>query len=69
MPEPTIAADLLETLDVLGTLAAQVALDRYVLVDRLAKLDDLFLGEVANLAVGLDPDLGKQLIRVERPIP
>ena len=34
-----------------------------VAVDQLAELDDLFLGQVANLAVRLDTDLGEQLIR------
>src|SRR5208282_1482529 len=36
--------------------------DHVVLVDQLAELDDLFLGQVADLAVGLDAELGEHLV-------
>src|SRR5207302_5951006 len=52
MAQAAVGADLLEALDVLGSLTAQVALDRDVSVDQLAQLDHLRLGEVADLAVG-----------------
>jgi len=58
-----VAADLLQALDVLRALAAEVALDHVVRVDQVAQLHDLLLGQVADLAVGLDPDLGQQLVR------
>src|SRR6202008_1696743 len=60
--EPAMRADLLKPLDVLRAPAPQVALDREVLVDQLAQLDDLFLGEVAHFAVGLDAELGEHLV-------
>src|SRR5204862_7928599 len=55
MPEAAVGADLHESLDVLGVLAAQVALDGYVLVDALAKLQDLVVGEVLDGGVGAHP--------------
>src|ERR1044072_1864645 len=62
MTHPAIAADLHEALDVLRALATQVALDREV-VDRVAQLGDLVLGEIADLAVRLDPRLLQDLVR------
>ena len=68
--QAAVAADLLQALDVLRALAAQVALDREVLVDRVAQLGDLVLGEVADVGVGVDPDLARAACStVERPIP
>ena len=56
MAEPPVGADLLKALDVLGTLPAQIALDLVVL-DRIAKLDDLVLGQVLDLGVRVHPGL------------
>src|SRR5581483_582430 len=50
--QAAVGADLRQPLDRLRALAAQVALDLVVLVDVLAELRDLFLGEVAHLRVG-----------------
>src|SRR4051812_3965575 len=63
MAQAPVAADLHETLDVLRALAAQVALDGEVAVDGVAQLADLVLGEVADVGVRRDPDLGQQLVR------
>ena len=54
MADPLVAADLDLALDVLGHLAAEVPLDLVVLVDALADADDLFLGQVADLAPSVE---------------
>src|SRR5579871_6483877 len=46
MAEPAVRADLGEALDRLGPLAAEIAFDLVVLVDVVAELRDLVLGEV-----------------------
>src|SRR4029078_6086971 len=48
LPEPAVAADLHQPLDVRGALAAEVALDREVRVDVRAQPRDLGVREVAN---------------------
>src|SRR5579875_1261415 len=63
MAQTAVGADLLQALDRLRALAAQVTLDDERAVDQVAELDDLLLGEVAHLAIGLDPDLREQLVR------
>src|SRR5919198_1624249 len=55
VPDALVGADLDLALDVLGDLAAQVALDLVVAVDPLAQADDLLLGEVAHARVGVHP--------------
>src|SRR5258708_1868287 len=67
--QPSVGADLLKPLDVLRALAAQVALDGHVVVDQLTQLDDLVLGQVANLAVWLDVSLLEQLVRLRAADP
>src|SRR5919198_5868782 len=49
VPDPAVGADLAQALDRLRALAAQVPLDLEVLVDVLAELLDLLVGEVTNL--------------------
>src|SRR4051812_43860114 len=49
--EAAVAADLHEALHVLRALAAEVTLDGQVLVDEVAELADLVLGEVADVGV------------------
>src|ERR1044072_9038417 len=61
MTHPAIAADLHQALDVLRALATQIDLDGEV-VDRVAELGNLVLGEIANLAVGLDPGRLEDLV-------
>ena len=68
MAHAAVGADLGEPLDVLRALAAQVALD-LELLDRVAKLDRLLLGQVLDVGVGVDPDLLQQSFAVERPTP
>src|SRR5262249_42606703 len=58
-----IATDLLQPLDVLRALAAQITLDDVAVVDDVAQPDDLFLGEVAHLAIRLDPNVGQDPVR------
>jgi hypothetical protein len=58
-----VGADLAEALDRLLALAPQVALDLEVRVDVGAELRDLFVGEVADLRVGVEAELGRDLAR------
>src|SRR5919202_4308416 len=51
VPDAAVGADLPQPLDRLRALAAEVALDLEVLVDVLAELRDLLVGEVTNLRV------------------
>jgi hypothetical protein len=51
--QTAVAADLRQALDVLGDLAPEVAFDGQVLVDRVTKLRDLVLREVADVGVSL----------------
>ncbi len=70
MAQAAVAADLLQALDVLRALAPQVALDGQLVVDRVAQLGDLVLGEVADVGVRVDADLLRgPCWTVERPIP
>jgi hypothetical protein len=62
MAHPPVAADLLQTLDVLGALATEVTLDDDVGIDEVAQLDDLVLREVPDLTVGFDAQLGQQFV-------
>jgi hypothetical protein len=48
MPQPAIAAQILETFDVERNLAPQVALDDVVAVDHFADLQDLGVGELRH---------------------
>src|SRR5215207_2962548 len=57
-----VGADLRQPLDVLGALATQVALD-LVALDGLAQLHSLVLGEVLDVGVRIDADLGEDLVR------
>ena len=57
MPEAAVGADLLQALDRLRALAAQVALHLVVLVDVVAELRDLVLGEVTKLRTYIDTNL------------
>src|SRR5438552_1468415 len=49
MANATIRADLAEPFDGLRAIATQITLDFEVLVDVVAKLRDLVLGQIANL--------------------
>src|ERR1019366_1187620 len=62
--QAAIAADLLQSLDVLRLLAPQISLDRERLVDRVAQLGNLVLGQVAHVGVGADSRLRQQLVRL-----
>src|SRR6266571_3493555 len=61
--DPAVGADLGEPLDRLLPVAAQVALDLEVRVDVVAELRDLFVGEVLDLRVRIEPELGCDLAR------
>src|SRR4051812_43610890 len=61
MAQPAVRADLHQALDVLGALAAEVALHGKVVVDLLAELADLVVGEVLHVRVGVDPGVLEDL--------
>src|SRR3954470_20897359 len=61
--QPAVAADLHQTLDILGTFATQVAFDHQVLVDEPAELRDLVLGQVAHLRVAIDLERAQDRLR------
>src|SRR5207253_2868978 len=61
--DAAVGADLAQALDRLRALAAQVALDLEVLVDVLAELRDLVVGEVTDLRVRREPEGGGDLPR------
>src|SRR4051794_5581268 len=63
MADAAVRADLGEPLDRLRALAAQIALDLDVGVDVGAELRDLVVGEVADLRVGRQAELGCDLAR------
>src|SRR3954451_9143812 len=63
MAQAAVAADLHQALDVLGPLAPQVTLDDQVVVDRVAELRDLVVGQVTDVGVRADPQLGQELGR------
>src|SRR5579883_124249 len=54
VPQAPVAADLHQPLDVQVHLAAQVALDRVLVVDQLADAAHLVLGQLADALRGLD---------------
>src|SRR3954447_11693384 len=60
--QAAVAADLHQALDVLRALAAQVALDREVVVDQVAELGDLVVREIADVGVRPDPGLLEQVV-------
>src|SRR5256714_4427413 len=61
--DSAVGADLAQTLDRPRALAAEVALDLEVLVDVLAELRDLVVGEVTDLRVRREPEGGGDLPR------
>src|SRR3954447_15632670 len=62
--EAAVRAVLHQPLDVLRALAAQVALDGEVLVDEVAELADLVLGEVADVCVRVDARAQQRALRL-----
>jgi hypothetical protein len=56
--DAAVRTDLREPLDRLRALAAEIALDLEVLVDVLAQLRDLVVGEVADLRVRIEAERG-----------
>jgi hypothetical protein len=63
MADAAVRANLRESLDRLLPVAAQVALDLEVRVDVVAELRDLFVGEVLDLGVRAEAELGCNLAR------
>ncbi len=57
------AADLDLALDVVLDVAAQVTFDGEVLVDVVTDLVDLVLGQVGDLGVGVEVEIGADLLR------
>ena len=62
-----VAADLHLAADVGLDLTAEVTLGRVVLVDPLADLDEVFLGEVAHAGVGVDTSALQDLLGTRAP--
>src|SRR5438132_523495 len=58
-----VRADLHLALDVLGNIAPQVTFDFQVGVDPVAQADDLFVGEVTDTGVLVDPGRPADLLR------
>ena len=54
MPQTAIAADLHQALDVHGNFATQVALYLDVVVNVVAQLADIILGQILDAGVGVD---------------
>src|SRR5581483_138017 len=54
MPQPAVAGNIHEALDVQLDLAAQVALDAILAVDHFADASNLFLGQVAHPCIRVD---------------
>src|SRR5262245_9416337 len=69
VPVAAVAADVLETLDVLADLAAQGALDEVVAVDDGVDLGQGLLGDLAGAEVGVDLGLGEDHLGELRPDP
>src|SRR6202043_3513066 len=67
--QAAVAGDVLEAFDVLRALAPQIALDGQAVVDRVAELGHLVLGEVADVGVGADADVLQQLVGRRAPDP
>src|SRR5690348_14100060 len=63
MAKPAIAGEVHQPLDVHCGLAAEVALDRQILVDRLADVQHLLVGEILNPLFGSDSELLRDLFR------
>jgi hypothetical protein len=63
MADAPVRADLGEPLDGLLPVAAQVTLDLELRVDVVAELRDLFVGEVLDLRVRVEAELGGDLAR------
>ncbi len=63
MANAAVGADLGEPLDGLLPVAAQVPLDLELGVDVVAELGDLFVGEVLDLRVRIEAELGGDLAR------
>src|SRR6266511_3536262 len=61
--DAAVRADLAESLDGLRPLAAQIALDLEIRVDVLAQLRHFLVGEVLDLRVGRETELGADLLR------
>jgi hypothetical protein len=63
VPDPPIATDLHQALDVLAALTPQIALNDEIAIDDVTELGDLIVREIADLPIRLDPKLGEDHIR------
>jgi hypothetical protein len=63
MADAAVGADLAQALDALGPLAPQITLDLELRVDVLPQLRHLFVGEVLDLRVRREAELGKDFLR------
>ena len=63
MAQSAVGADLHQALDVLGTLAAQITLDRQLPVDDVAQARHLVIGEIPDVGVLVDVEIREQALR------
>ena len=61
MAKAAVAADLHQTLHVLGNLTMEVALDGEVVLDVVTQLRELFLGEIVGAGVRVDAGFREDL--------
>src|SRR3954469_14411532 len=57
MAKPAVAGEVHQPLDVHGGLAAKVAFDREILVDRFTDVQDFLVGQVLDTLLGRDAEL------------
>ena len=62
MAQATIAADLHQALDVHGNLTAKVTFNLEMMVDVVAQLTDVFLGQILDAHIGVDAGGGDDLV-------
>src|SRR5437763_4008909 len=63
VPQPAVAGDVHQALDVIGALPAEVALHHQLALDHVAKPRHLGLGEVADVGVGVDAGALQDVVR------
>src|SRR6185503_4351105 len=61
--QPAVAADFHQPLDVHRDLLAEIALDAALVLDHLADLADVVLGEILDPEVGADPGVLEDRVR------
>ena len=63
MTDATVAADLHQALDVQRNFTTEVTFDLQVVLDVIAQLADVGLGEILHASVGVDAHFRQHLLR------